>query len=381
MRLAALPALVLAAVLMTAAGSGARWQKLPDAPEAARTTTSSVAVWTGKEMIVFGRTQSHPPWSVDAAAAYDPATASWRALHPFPGPRGNFEGKYHAVWTGRLMLVVGPFDDQSYDPQTGRWRKLPQPAMSHPFGVVAWTGRELVSWGGGCCGDASDDGVAFDPATNRWRKLAPSPLAPSNGPQGAWDGRELVVLVSGFDPDGNPYPARLARAAAYDPQTNTWRRIAAPPAARSGAVGVWDGERVFFVGGSPTRYGGPAARRSALPTTPPGTPGRGCRRRRSPTGSPRSARADGCSRGAACRRTARSTCPRRADGSPCRVHRCAVGRFPRSCGPAACSSSGAGSTPATAPPSHSDYRVCGKPRSTFEVAGSGQREVTTFERV
>ena len=26
-------------------------------------------------------------------------------------------------------------------------------------------------------------------------------------------------------------------------------------------------------------------------------------------------------------------------------------------------------------------RVCGKPRSTFEVAGSGQREVTTFPRV
>ena len=26
-------------------------------------------------------------------------------------------------------------------------------------------------------------------------------------------------------------------------------------------------------------------------------------------------------------------------------------------------------------------RVCGKPRSTFEVAGSGQRDVTTFVRV
>ena len=26
-------------------------------------------------------------------------------------------------------------------------------------------------------------------------------------------------------------------------------------------------------------------------------------------------------------------------------------------------------------------RVCGKPRSTFEVAGSGQREVTTLPRV
>ena len=28
-----------------------------------------------------------------------------------------------------------------------------------------------------------------------------------------------------------------------------------------------------------------------------------------------------------------------------------------------------------------DQRVCGKPRSTLEVAGSGQRDVTTFERV
>ena len=28
-----------------------------------------------------------------------------------------------------------------------------------------------------------------------------------------------------------------------------------------------------------------------------------------------------------------------------------------------------------------DQRVCGKPRSTFDLAGSGQREVTTFVRV
>jgi hypothetical protein len=27
------------------------------------------------------------------------------------------------------------------------------------------------------------------------------------------------------------------------------------------------------------------------------------------------------------------------------------------------------------------YRVCGKPRSTLDLAGSGQREVTTFVRV
>ena len=32
-------------------------------------------------------------------------------------------------------------------------------------------------------------------------------------------------------------------------------------------------------------------------------------------------------------------------------------------------------------PSLRSQRVCGKPRSTDEVAGSGQRDVTTFERV
>jgi hypothetical protein len=29
----------------------------------------------------------------------------------------------------------------------------------------------------------------------------------------------------------------------------------------------------------------------------------------------------------------------------------------------------------------SRYRVCGNPRSTFDVAGSGQRDVTTLPRV
>jgi hypothetical protein len=33
------------------------------------------------------------------------------------------------------------------------------------------------------------------------------------------------------------------------------------------------------------------------------------------------------------------------------------------------------------PERQTSYRVCGKPRSTFEVAGSGQRDVTTLPRV
>src|SRR5919199_1606663 len=98
------------------------------------------------------------------------------------------------------------------------WRQLP--AAPTTGALVVWTGREMVGWGGGCCGDAFSAGSAYNPATNRWRKLPRSPLAGSQHPLGAWTGRELIVLVDRTDPDGKPWPARLPRAAADDPRTN-----------------------------------------------------------------------------------------------------------------------------------------------------------------
>jgi N-acetylneuraminic acid mutarotase len=68
---------------------------------------------------------------------------------------------------------------------------------------------------------------------------------------GTWTGRELVIVVSGLDPDGEPYPASLARAAAYRPSTNTWRRVATPPTSRQSATAVWDGRDILVVGGTP----------------------------------------------------------------------------------------------------------------------------------
>jgi Kelch motif/Galactose oxidase, central domain len=115
---------------------------------------------------------------------------------------------------------------------------------------VVWTGRELIGWGGGCCGDAFSDGVAYNPASNRWRALPRSPLAGSQHPVGAWTGRELVIFVGGLDPDGKRWPARLARAAAYNPTTDTWRRIAPLPAPRGSASAVWDGREILVVGGT-----------------------------------------------------------------------------------------------------------------------------------
>src|SRR5204862_389751 len=73
--------------------------------------------------------------------------------------------------------------------------------------------------------------------------------APSQRPVGAWTGRELLLLVSSFGPDGKPWPASLARAAAYDPATNAWHRIAPLPETGLGALGTaaWDGRELLVV--------------------------------------------------------------------------------------------------------------------------------------
>jgi N-acetylneuraminic acid mutarotase len=241
-------AVAVALLVVSVTGFGT-WRRLPAAPIAPNAALTSV--WTGKEMLVLGRRERRAKDGAvleraNVAAAYDPAANTWRRL-PSPGSTGSFMG-YASVWTGREMLVWGQGTREAFNPRTNRWRRLPSsPLLSihDGYGLVAWTGRELVGWGGGCCGDAFSDGVAYSPATNRWRALARSPLAGSQHPVGAWTGRELVVFVGRFDPDGRPWPARLALAAAYDPATGSWRRIAAAPADLGGGSAVWDGREVL----------------------------------------------------------------------------------------------------------------------------------------
>ena len=226
------------------------WQRLPAAPPTAG-ISRPVGVWTGRQLIVFGRFGTAGAMR-NVAFSYTPATRRWRALSPPRGPTGSYEGATSAVWTGRSMLVWGPATLLSYDPATDRWRTLPaSPLQGGPPGLVVWTGREMIGWGGGCCGDASNAGAAYDPATRTWTKLAKAPIAGQQGPSGAWTGRDLIVLP-GVDPNGKP-----TGGAAYDPAKDTWRRITSPPRQRLGASAVWDGREVLVVGGSgPADAGG-----------------------------------------------------------------------------------------------------------------------------
>jgi hypothetical protein len=144
------------------------------------------------------------------------------------------------------MVMMGG-SNVAYAPRTDRWRRVPGVEP----GVLVWTGREVVGWGGGCCGDAWNTGSAYDPATGTLRKLAPSPLAGRQLPPGAWTGRELIIAGGAEPLHGHPYKG----GAAYGARTNTWRRIKPMPTPYAGTITVWTGREVLVVGGSLTGAG------------------------------------------------------------------------------------------------------------------------------
>lgn len=118
------PALVafilLAAPAVAFAASGApglsgTWQRLPAAP--ITVDYGPTSVWTGKQLIVYGRRGAS-----EVAAAYDPAARSWtRLVIPNERPPAWSDG---ATWTGKEMLLWSPFGAKAFNPATKSWRHL-----------------------------------------------------------------------------------------------------------------------------------------------------------------------------------------------------------------------------------------------------------------
>jgi len=124
-------------------------------------TGGFTAVWTGREMIVWG-TAGAPPSLVHAAGRYDPATDTWRPISFAGAPPAVFG--HTATWNGTRMVVTGgqgyvPFNGVqvltsvvpsggTYDPSTDTWG----PGPTYPRGghVAVQAGDRLVLLGGTC---------------------------------------------------------------------------------------------------------------------------------------------------------------------------------------------------------------------------------------
>ncbi len=117
------------------------------------------AVWTGSEMIVWGGFSGGGPYEA-TGSRYNPATDSWAgATDNSFAPTGRMD--HTAVWTGREMVIWGGecadpilqcIDGGSYDPASNTWTpvttapRAPTGRMNHS---AVWTGSEMIVCYGG----------------------------------------------------------------------------------------------------------------------------------------------------------------------------------------------------------------------------------------
>ena len=222
-----------------------------------------MSAWTGSELLVwrgdgaFDDGGGGEPGRTDGAA-YDPKSRSWRAMadSPMPAqPNALGAADYASAWTGRELLVWGGPGPEAaaYDPQKDSWRPIdPGPLGPRTQFASAWTGTELIIAGGNVPAIDSVDhpdpevaqrAAAYDPTANSWRELPDTGIRRTA--QAVWTGSELLLLADSRDATGTP---GLGLALDPDDPSPSWRRIAEPPLARFTAPPVWTGEEVVAVG-------------------------------------------------------------------------------------------------------------------------------------
>jgi hypothetical protein len=202
------------------------WKPLPPCPLQGR--FDHTAVWTGSEMIVFGGhyIQFLRPAGVNAewrwttfadGAAYNPRTDSWRLISSAgnAGPRTQ----HTAVWSGTEMLVWGggvlegeaicclsvserPTIGARYNSRTDSWKAMSDVGApeGRVFHTTAWTGREMIVWGGhwDLYGPFLNGGGRYDPRRDTWRTL-PLDGGPEDGfvfnqaRTGVWTGDAMFI--------------------------------------------------------------------------------------------------------------------------------------------------------------------------------------------
>jgi len=250
----------------------ASWTRLPGAPIAPR--SEYAAVWTGKQMIVWGGYSGNTTQYGDGAA-YDPATRTWTKIAAAPLTARTLPV---TVWTGKDMLIFGGTGNRSYsdgaayDPAANTWRKLaPIPAslggnLTGTGSYAVWTGKVMVAWGffghgRGGHGGGTLAAATYNPAANSWTTGTVAPAqAPTFG-DAFWTGKEMIVWGSsfavGYVPGLEGVNYGHNEGFAYNPATGKWSTLPASPLGQAGRnlmLAVWTG-RYLVVGGGDSATG------------------------------------------------------------------------------------------------------------------------------
>jgi N-acetylneuraminic acid mutarotase len=147
-----------------------RWTAMAGPPPWLEPRDNAAGVWTGEQLVVwggYGRSDSCTPCFYGDGAAYDPASDTWAPIAPSPL---SGRGAHRAVWTGREMLVWGGYDSAVqgdgalYNPVDDAWVRLtPGPVPARQHHAMVWTGQQLLVWGGAGAGGMLADGAVLTP--------------------------------------------------------------------------------------------------------------------------------------------------------------------------------------------------------------------------
>lgn len=213
------------------------WRQIAPAPINPR--TGHAAVWTGKEMVVFGGSRTLRFGA--SVALYDPAADTWRMSSE--SPLDWAFGLVAAVWTGTKVVIwsgTGPADVAAYDPEADTWELLPGSPVGMRSASALWTGQEMVLLGLPEGDRSAIGGAALDLAEQRWTVLPPSPQVFAATYQAVWTGDQAIVLGGPGQNLGSVWSPGLGR----------WSELpGAPQSALSGHAAVWTGEEVLLWGG------------------------------------------------------------------------------------------------------------------------------------
>jgi N-acetylneuraminic acid mutarotase len=212
------------------------------------------AVWTGKEMIVWGGFV--PGGYASTGGRYDPAADAWRSTSTSGAPAARL--RHLAVWTGREMIVTSGntpseggygYSGGRYDPEADAWR--PTSITSAPQGqddsTAVWTGSEMIVWGGSQFADIwTFMGGRYDPLLDRWRPTSMTGKPSRRSAHSAvWTGSRMLIW------GGGDSGTDFSNGAEYDPVADRWADITSSgaPSPRRYHTAVWTGDQMIVWGG------------------------------------------------------------------------------------------------------------------------------------
>ena len=219
-----------------AVGQYGDWQPVStlNAPSASST---SVAVWTGSEMLVWDY------WS-QQGGRYDPVLDSWTPITTTNPPAANFKAMdIQAAWAADRMVIwyryynsnwYTVYGGRRYDPTSNTWAAVSLVnAPTSGMGKLLAAGSQVLLWNG-------QSGARYDPLGDLWTPITTT-LAPAGGsgqPLAVWTGSQMLTWNG-------------SSGGSYDPSLDSWTPITTTNShpAYSGATAIWNGAEMVVWGG------------------------------------------------------------------------------------------------------------------------------------